>query len=108
MPHQNKQCASYIELQFFDGSKNQVVSLGGAGFRTTEEGDAAWANIPVFPGETAFMADRLDTDENIVEEKPIGAEICEQLLGRSIAVLIAEGRARLKESQPSNAPHPAE
>ncbi|MDU4254563.1 hypothetical protein [Pseudomonas sp.] len=97
MSKQNEKRAGYIQLQFFDSSSNQVVSLGGAGFATKEEDDAAWANIAVFDGESAFLADRLDSEGDIVDEKVISAETCEQLMGRPIADLINEGRAELKD-----------
>lgn len=99
-----EECVGYIQLQFFDQATNQVVSLGGAGFITKAEDDAAWASIPVFQGESAFMADRLDADRDIVDEKPVSAETCEMLMGRPIADLINEGRTQLKaylESLPS-------
>lgn len=96
MSNQEEKCVGFIQLQFFDQTTDQVVSLGGAGFLTKTEDDAAWANIPVFQGETAFMADRLDGIRDIVDEKPVSAETCEKLMGRPIANLINEGRAQLK------------
>lgn len=69
--------------------------LSGAGFKTSAEGDAAWANIPVFQGESAFIADLLDSEEDIIDEKVVSGETCEQLLGRPIADLMREGRQNL-------------
>lgn len=86
----------YIELQFFDTSANQVVSIGGAGFDTVAADNAAWADIERFEGESAFMADRLNAEHDIVDDKPVSAETCERLMGRPIAQLIANGRAKLK------------
>ncbi|HCF4721598.1 TPA: hypothetical protein NIF38_000699 [Pseudomonas aeruginosa] len=96
MSNQQDKCVGFIQLQFFDSTTDQVVSLGGAWFMTKAEDDAAWVNIPVFEGETAFMADRLDGIRDIVDEKPVSAETCEKLMGQPIAVLISEGRAQLK------------
>ncbi|HBO2935146.1 TPA: hypothetical protein L4R50_000140 [Pseudomonas aeruginosa] len=104
MSNQKEKSVGYIQLQFFDSTTDQVVCLGGAGFVTKAEDDAAWANVPVFEGESAFMADRLDSEGDIVDEKPVSAETCEKLMGRPIAELISNGRAQLKaflESLPS-------
>ena len=96
MSNQQEKSVGYIQLQFFDSKTNQVVCLGGAGFLTKAEDDAAWANVPAFEGESDFMADRLDAEGDIVDEKPISAETCEKLMSRPIADLISEGRAQLK------------
>jgi hypothetical protein len=54
-------CAGYIQLVFFDDTTGETVTLGGAGFLTKAEDDAAFA------GESSFMADRLDANRDIVE-----------------------------------------
>lgn len=90
-------CAGYIQLVFFDDITNETITLGGAGFVTKEEDDAAWENIQSFSGESRFMADRLDANRDIVDDKPVSAETCEQLMGKPIAELIAEGRRQLAE-----------
>ena len=93
-----EKCAGYIQLVFFDDTTGETVTLGGAGFLTKEEVDAAWANIPTFSvihGEYSFMADRMDADRDIVDDKPVSAETCERLTGKPIAQLIADGRAKL-------------
>lgn len=88
-------CAGYIQLVFFDDTTRETVTLGGAGFLTTTEADAAWVNVPAFAGESSFMADRLDTNRDIVDNKAVSAETCEHLTGKPIQTLIAEGRAAL-------------
>lgn len=90
-----EKCAGYIQLVFFDDTTNETVTLGGAGFLTKKEHDAAWANIPAFSGESSFMADRMDADRDIMDDKPVSAETCERLTGKPIAQLIADGRAKL-------------
>jgi hypothetical protein len=60
-------CAGYIQLVFFDDTTGETVTLGGAGFLTKAEDDAAWANVAAFAGESSFMADRLDANRDIVE-----------------------------------------
>jgi len=93
--HTEEKCAGYIQLVFFDDTTNETVTLGGAGFVTKEEDDAAWANVPAFEGESSFMADRMDANRDIVDDKPVSAETCERLTGKPIAQLIADGRAKL-------------
>jgi hypothetical protein len=94
MSEKVEECVGFIALQFFDVSRNEIISLGGAGFTTRAEWDYAWQNIPNFEGETAFMADRLDNNSDTSGEKRIGFETCEMLLLRPIGELISEGRAR--------------
>lgn len=91
MSRKEDQCAGFVEFQFLDGER--IVTLGGNVFQTNAEVEAAWASIPDFPGESAFMADRLDTHRGLVDTKQVSAETCEILLRRSIASLISEGRA---------------
>lgn len=88
----------YIELSFFDSASDQVICIGGAGFDAQKALDEAWGNVPKSDSETDFMADRRDVEDDIVDEKPVTAQTCEQLMGKPIAVLIAEGRARLEQT----------
>jgi hypothetical protein len=90
-----QECVGYIHLVFFDDIIGEIVTLGGAGFVTKNEDDSAWANIQAFSGESSFMADRLDANFDIVDDKPVSAETCERLMGKPIARLIADGRAKL-------------
>lgn len=92
----NAVCAGYIQLVFFDDVLNEVVTLGGAGFANDRESDAAWLNVPAFPGDTSFMADRLNAHGDIVDDKPVSAETCERLTGRPIDQLLAAGRTALR------------
>ncbi|MEY2117320.1 hypothetical protein [Rhodanobacter sp. FW106-PBR-R2A-1-13] len=88
-------CVGYIRLVFFDDAANEAVTLGGAGFVTLAEDGAAWENVRPFAGATSFQADRLNAERDIIDERAVSAETCEQLMGRPIATLIREGRARL-------------
>lgn len=91
-----QECAGYIQLVFFDALSGEVVILGGAGFLTLEEAETAWNTVPEFQGvDSSFMADRMDSDRNITEDRVISAETCQTLLGQPIAKLIAVGRAKL-------------
>ncbi len=91
----DEKCVGYIQLVYLDQSSGEVITVGGAGFLTKDEDDAAWGNIPTHPEETDFMADRMDADRNIVDDKWVSAQTCERLMGAPIAQLIAEGRAKL-------------
>lgn len=88
-------CTSYIQLFYCDDATNTAVPIGGAGFLTRSEGDRAWANVPTCRGESDFMADRMDANRDIVDDKQVSAETCERLMGKPIDQLISEGRARL-------------
>lgn len=91
----DQQCVGSIRLVYADTASNQVITLGGAGFITREEDDAAWANVPAFTGATNLVADRLDANGDIVDDKPVSVETCEALMDAPIQQLIAAGRAKL-------------
>ena len=95
MKTDDESCAGYIGLVFFDDTTNEAVNIGGAGFLSKEECDAAWANVAEFDGESSFQADMMDGQRDIVDDRRVSAETCEFLTGRKIATLIAEGRAKL-------------
>lgn len=90
-----QQCVGYIQLVYADTASNQVITLGGAGFTTRAEDDAAWANVPAFNGQTNLMADRMDANYDILDDKPVSVETCERLMGKPVDQLIAAGRAKL-------------
>lgn len=90
-----QQCVGYIQVVYADTTSNEVITLGGAGFITRAEEQAAWGNVPAFDGATNLVADRLDANRDIVEDKPVSVETCERLMGAPIAELIAAGRAKL-------------
>lgn len=92
--HEEK-CVGYIGLVFFDDKSGEAVTIGGAGFISAEEFEQAWANVPTFGGPSSFMADRMDHQGDIVDDKTVDVVTCEKLMGKSITTLIAEGRAKL-------------
>ncbi len=95
MNKNEQQCIGSIRLVFADTTSNEAITLGGAGFITREEDEAAWENVPAFTGQTNLIADRLDATGDIVDDKPVSVETCEVLMGASIEQLIAAGRAKL-------------
>lgn len=94
---ENEPCVGYIQFVFFDDSANEVIILGGAGFMSEHEHADAWAAVPEFVDESSFMADLMNTDQDISEDRRISAETCEAILGKPIAELIATGRKSLTE-----------
>lgn len=93
----NDPCAGYIQLVFFDDATNEVITLGGAGFMSEHDHADAWAAVPEFVGESSFMADLMNANQDITEDRRISAETCEMILGKSVAELIAAGRKSLTE-----------
>lgn len=93
-----EKCVGYIRLIFFDVPANEIVTIGGAGFISKKEDDMAWANISEFSGDSSFVADRLDDEWSIIDEKPVSAETCEILMRKPIVQLIADGRAKCAEA----------
>jgi hypothetical protein len=91
----DQKCVGYIQLVYADTASNQIITLGGAGFITRTEDDAAWADVLAFDGQTNLMADRMDANYDILDDKPVSVETCERLMGKPIDQLIAAGRAKL-------------
>lgn len=86
-----------LQITFCDEDNNGFVTLGGAGFETKAEWEAAWNDIPEAPGgwnnPDNLCVDKLDLDGDHVLERPITAAIAEHLLGKPITTLIDDGRA---------------
>lgn len=93
------ECAGYISLTMADETNNQFVDLGGAGFLTKTELMQEWDHLPSCAGDTVFVADLLDENGDIISDKPISAETIEAKVGKSISVLITEGRERTNQHQ---------
>jgi hypothetical protein len=87
-----------IAITFADEENNGFVTLGGAGWESQAEWESRWAQMPVSPlgvhDPANLIADKLDQGGDQVDEKFITAETAEYLLGRPLAELIAEGRAK--------------
>ncbi|MEY2153066.1 hypothetical protein AB7849_19330 [Rhodanobacter sp. 115] len=91
-------CAGFIQLVFFDDRSNEALILGGAGFLTSDEWEAAWAAVPGFNGHSAFMADKMDANRDILTDRTVSAETCTKLLGAPIDVLINRARKRERKN----------
>lgn len=89
----SEQCFSIV-LTFVDIQRNGFTCIGGAGWETQREQMEAWSSIPALTDgdESDFMAELNDIRGDIIGEKSVSAETCERLMGRPIAMLIAEGR----------------
>jgi hypothetical protein len=79
-----------------EDKSGEAVTIGGAGFLTAAEFDEAWVAVPAFAGPSSFMADRMDYQGDIVDDKTVSVVTCERLMGKPITTLIAEGRAKLE------------
>lgn len=91
--------AGFIQLCFCDEKNNRFVILGGAGFLTEQEVKLQWDSLPKFEGKTSFIADLLDADKSIIDDRPVSAETCELMLGSTIAELINAGRIDADKEQ---------
>jgi len=87
-----------IAITFGDEENNGFVTLGGAGWESQVEWESQWSAMPVSEKGNAdpamLIADKLDVDGDLIDEKRITAETAERLLGRPLNELIAEGRAK--------------
>ena len=84
-----------IRLMFIDDKMGGITTIGGAAWLTRTEQCQRWREIPCLAkGDTSdFVADFMDKDQyTILKTKPVSAEICERLMGLSIADLIERGR----------------
>ncbi|UDM18932.1 hypothetical protein [Vogesella sp. XCS3] len=94
---QNEKSAGYIQLTFVDEANNEFITLGGAGFLTDEDLKVEWDAVPAFEGKTSFIADLLDAERSIIDDRNVSAEFCEAKLGKPIAELIEAGRKELAD-----------
>jgi hypothetical protein len=83
-----EKCVGFIQLVYFGHESGEVLTLGGAGFVSKKEDDAAWDGVPKASVNTDFMADRMDASRNIVDDKLVTAPIVERLLGQPTKKLI--------------------
>lgn len=87
-----------IAITFCDEANNGFVTLGGAAWNDPQEWNRQWSAIPASPrgsnDPSMLVADKIDESDDQVDEKFITSETAEQLLGRPLDELIAEGRAR--------------
>ncbi|MGX9960631.1 hypothetical protein ACW0US_17935 [Xanthomonas euvesicatoria] len=83
----------YIDLVFSDEIAVREVALGRAGFVDLEEMAAAFDELPAVAGFSPFAAVRRDFEGRVVEQKPVTAQLIEQLLGESVDRLIQSGRS---------------
>jgi hypothetical protein len=80
-----------IAITFCDDANNRFVTLGGAGFLTEEAWELAWNSIPTADTDPIHcIADKLNENGDIVEDRPVSRETVETLLGKPIQQLIEE------------------
>ena len=81
-----------IAITYCDDEQNRLVELGGAAWKTQEEWESAWDSIPAsnVNDPARCTADKLDENDNIVEDRCISRETVEILLSKPISQLIEE------------------
>ena len=85
-----------IQLAYSNDAANEVVIIGGAGFKTQAEMDANWETIPEHQsadGEPWCMADYCMPNGDILKDRQVSALTCQQLTGTPFNDLVAEGLA---------------
>ena len=80
-----------IAITYRDDENNRLIELGGAAWETQQEWDNAWDNIPVARDDLACcIADKIDGNDDIVEDRIVDRETVETLLGKPISQLIED------------------
>jgi hypothetical protein len=85
-----------IQLVYSNDAANEVVIIGGAGFKTQAEMDGNWETIvehQLADGEPWCMADYCMPNGDILKDKQVSALTCQQLMGKSFDELVTEGLA---------------
>jgi len=85
-----------IQLVYSNDAANEVVIVGGAGFRTKDEMDASWNSIPAHvyvEGEPWCIADYCSPGGDVTRDKQVSPQTCAALMGRPFKQLVAEGLA---------------
>ena len=88
----SEDAAGMIVLTMVDHAANAFVSLAAFEWKDADEFRIAWDSVPQAPGKTAFLADR-HGPEGHDADRYVTAEWIEQVSGRRLEDLIAEGRA---------------
>lgn len=87
-----------LQVVFADELNNGFVILGGTGYLTEHEWEAAWNEIQEAPGgvdnRDNLCVDKLDQEGDQLAERFITAATAERLLKKPIDQLIEEGRAK--------------
>lgn len=91
-----KPSIGFIQLVYFGHESGEVLTLGGAGFVTKKEDQAAWDALPAASGETDFIADRMDAERDIYDDRRITRATVESLLGKPLSKLVAAAWKKLQ------------
>ncbi len=91
----------YVQFVYADVDANEFVNLGGAGWDTAQEARRHFEALPEADGEVYIMADLLDEEMSIIDDRRVSVETVESRLGEPLAALIARGREenRRREAQ---------
>lgn len=92
---EDKAPIGYFEFFFFDSKLTFSISLGSIGFTSAEDRNEAWQRIQSFTGMTAFSVALEDQHGEEIAQKPVDGEVCAELMGKSLADLVQDGRHNL-------------
>lgn len=92
-------CSGYISFVMLDDRIDRIIELGGAGFESNEEFEREWSDLPGTEADTVFLADKEDSQCEIIDDKKVTGETVSQKLGEPISVLIERGRRQLNEAE---------
>ena len=97
MPKEN--CVGFLQLVYFGHKSGEVLTLGGAGFLTKKEYREAWSAVPDAGQKTDFMADRMDAQRDIVEDRQVTQSVVERLLGQPLKTLVDAAWVKLEQEK---------
>ena len=86
-----------IRLVYLDEARMQLLHLKNLPFETLALRDLAWQRVSEVSDIGGFMADLLNADGHVEDERYISAETCSTLAEISVLHLVADGRVRLAE-----------
>ncbi|WP_210499472.1 hypothetical protein [Vibrio crassostreae] len=89
--------AGTIMFIMTDPTTNEILELGGAEFTSQADMENAWAGIPEFEGHSEFVADLMDVEGSIIDDKSVDAETICARLRAPIQSLIEKARKANKE-----------
>ena len=80
-----------------DPKTNEVLELGGAEFTSQADIEDAWTGIPEFKGHSEFVADLMDHEGSIIDDKSVDVDTISARLRMPIQGLIERARKANEE-----------
>lgn len=88
-----------IAITYGDEENNQLLTLGGAAWCSQREWNNEWDRIPANGGQSRYIADKVDEDDDIVDDRYVDRETVEALLSESIEQLIEKARECIRKTR---------